>query len=315
MFLTSHSAFIFPIILKKVVPGCQHLGMNSEKNLFSLQQKKLWLFHTYYEASLDKWRENQSEQGACGKYPAPHLPALLITFLGETHLVTLALQLGKWRLREVKEFSQGHTLGNQGWNISLLNCKAAALFPHTLPPCTSLPLIRETSNHLFQYPHFTDTKAQRPGQQLDLSQVMWITGDRASMGTGSAPKQQKAPAYWDQQENSTTGIGKEDGDCEPESRGSWPFKVKEGVDSQRRALRSEQSTNCSFNQVGGARTAAAGLSLQVERELCRKSGPGEGTTCSVNTFWSVAELVPERCKQWSEARRPLGKNWSKSLHP
>lgn len=137
MFLTSHSAFIFPIILKKVVPGCQHLGMNSEKNLFSLQQKKLWLFHTYYEASLNKWRENQSEQGGCGKYPAPHLPALLITFLGETHLVTLALQLGKWRLREVKEFSQGHTLGRKGtrdetsvsWTVKLLLSSPICFLP------------------------------------------------------------------------------------------------------------------------------------------------------------------------------------------
>ena len=45
MSLTSQSMFLFPTVLKKVVPGSQHEGMSCEKTCESLEQKKLTLPH------------------------------------------------------------------------------------------------------------------------------------------------------------------------------------------------------------------------------------------------------------------------------
>lgn len=38
MSLTSQSTFLFPTVLKKVVPGCQHEGVSHEKTWESLEE-------------------------------------------------------------------------------------------------------------------------------------------------------------------------------------------------------------------------------------------------------------------------------------
>lgn len=103
---------------------------------------------------------------------------------------SLALQLGKRRLREVI-CPKSHTgeKGSQELNISLLNCKASALSPLHVLPVRSLPSKRrdiynlsETSDHLLQYPHLTDTHAWRP-RATGLVQSHVDIGDRVSVGT------------------------------------------------------------------------------------------------------------------------------------